>query len=278
MTPFWGELLGTMILVLFGAGVCAGANLTKSFAKDAGWIVITAAWGMAVTLGVFAVGSISGAHLNPAVTIGLAWTGDFAWADVPGYITAQMIGAIIGATIIYLQYLPHWRATEDPGAKLGVFATGPAIPHTFSNLLSETIGTFVLLLGLQFIGANEFTEGLNPIAVGLLIFAIGMSMGGTTGYAINPARDLGPRIAHAILPIAGKGPSNWGYAWIPVAGPILGGSLGALFHKAAFNGSMTTEFWIVLGVTVVVFAIAYVMSPKDRDAIRASESPTKAKL
>ncbi len=279
MTPFWGEVLGTMILIIIGAGVCAGANLTKSYAKDAGWIVITLAWGLGVTLGVFAVGSISGAHLNPAVTIGLAFAGAFDWNQVPSYLAAQMIGAILGAAIIYLQYLPHWRATEDPGTKLGVFATGPAIPHTFSNLLSEIIGTFVLLLGLQFIGANQFTEGLNPIAVGLLIVAIGMALGGTTGYAINPARDLGPRIAHAILPIAGKGPSNWGYAWVPVVGPILGGSLGALFHKVVFNGEMTNTFWFVLAATVVVLLIALAMSPKNQDAaIQAAEEPTKARL
>ncbi len=279
MTPFWAELVGTMILIVFGAGVCAGANLTKSYAKDAGWIVITLAWGLGVTLGVFAVGGISGAHLNPAVTFGLAFSGDFAWADVPGYILAQMIGAIIGATIIYLQYLPHWKATEDPGTKLGVFATGPAIPHTFSNLLSEIIGTFILLLGLQFIGANEFTEGLNPIAVGLLIVAIGMALGGTTGYAINPARDLGPRIAHAILPIAGKGPSNWGYAWIPVVGPILGGSLGALFHKAVFNNTLTGAFWGVLAGTIVILVIAYFMTNKDSDqALRQANNPAKARL
>ena len=279
MTPFWGEVLGTMILIIIGAGVCAGANLTKSYAKDAGWIVITLAWGLGVTLGVFAVGSISGAHLNPAVTIGLAFAGAFEWSQVPSYIIAQMIGAILGAAIIYLQYLPHWKATQDPGTKLGVFATGPAIPHTFSNLLSEIIGTFVLLLGLQFIGANQFTEGLNPIAVGLLIVAIGMALGGTTGYAINPARDLGPRIAHAILPIAGKGPSNWGYAWIPVVGPILGGSLGALFHQAVFNGEMTMTFWLVLAATVVVLVIAMAMSPKDQDAaIHAADEPTKARL
>lgn len=263
MSPFWGEVLGTMILILFGAGVCAGANLTKSYAKDAGWVVISIAWGLGVTLGVYAVGSISGAHLNPAVTVGLAWTGDFAWNDVPLYILGQLIGAFLGACIIFLQYLPHWKETKDPGAKLGVFSTGPAIPHTFSNLLSEIIGTFVLLLGLQFIGAGQFTEGLNPIAVGLLIVAIGMAFGGTTGYAINPARDLGPRIAHAVLPIAGKGSSNWKYSWIPVVGPLLGGSLGALFHKAVFNNAMTTEFWIVLVVTVIVLGIAYFMSPRN---------------
>lgn len=279
MTPFWAEVVGTMILIIIGAGVCAGANLTKSYAKDAGWIVITIAWGLGVTLGVFAVGGISGAHLNPAVTLGLAFSGDFAWAQVPEFILAQMIGAILGAAIIYLQYLPHWKATEDPGTKLGVFATGPAIPHTFSNLLSEILGTFVLLLGLQFIGANEFTEGLNPIAVGLLIVAIGMAMGGTTGYAINPARDLGPRIAHAILPIAGKGPSNWGYAWIPVVGPLLGGSLGALFHKAVFNNEMTGMFWTVLAATIVFLAIAYMMTNKDSEQqLQEANNPAKARL
>lgn len=262
MSAFWGEVLGTMILIVFGAGVCAGANLTKSYAKNGGWIVITAAWGMGVTLGVYAVGSISGAHLNPAVTIALAFTGDFPWSQVPAYIIAQMIGAILGAALIYLQYLPHWKETADPGTKLGVFSTGPAIPHSFSNLLSEIIGTFILLLGLQFIGANEFTEGLNPIAVGVLIIAIGMSLGGTTGYAINPARDLGPRIAHAILPIAGKGSSNWGYSWIPVVGPILGGSFGALFYKAVFKQSMTPAFWIVLIALIVILIISYYMSPK----------------
>ena len=279
MTPFWAEVVGTMILIIIGAGVCAGANLTKSYAKDAGWIVITIAWGLGVTLGVFAVGGISGAHLNPAVTVGLAFSGDFAWGQVPEFILAQMIGAILGAAIIYLQYLPHWKATEDPGTKLGVFATGPAIPHTFSNLLSEILGTFVLLLGLQFIGANEFTEGLNPIAVGLLIVAIGMAMGGTTGYAINPARDLGPRIAHAILPIAGKGPSNWGYAWIPVVGPLLGGSLGALFHKAVFNNEMTGMFWTVLAATIVFLAIAYMMTNKDSEQqLQEANNPAKARL
>lgn len=267
MSAFWGEVLGTMILIVFGAGVCAGANLTKSYAKNGGWIVITAAWGMGVTLGVYAVGSISGAHLNPAVTIALAFTGDFYWSQVPGYIFAQMLGAFLGAALIFLQYLPHWKETHDSGAKLGVFSTGPAIPHSFSNLLSEIIGTFILLLGLQFIGANEFTEGLNPIAVGVLIIAIGMSLGGTTGYAINPARDLGPRIAHAVLPIAGKGSSNWGYAWIPVVGPILGGSLGALFYKATFGQTVTPAFWIVLIVTIVILIISYYISPRRQRVI-----------
>ncbi|MGE7767801.1 MIP/aquaporin family protein [Peribacillus sp. NPDC096540] len=270
MTPFWGEVVGTMILILFGAGIGAGSSLKGSYAKDAGWIVITIAWGLAVTMGVFAVGSISGAHLNPAVTVALAINGDFPWADVPGYIMAQMIGAIIGATLVFLHYLPHWKATEDPGTKLGVFSTSPAIPHTFSNLLSEMIGTFILVLGLLFIGAGEFTEGLNPFAVGLLIVVIGMSLGGTTGYAINPARDLGPRIAHFLLPIPGKGKSNWGYAWIPVVGPIVGGALGAVFYKAVFLGELTTAFWAVLGASLIILVLAYTFGKKQSSELDIS--------
>ena len=262
MTPFVGEMIGTMILIVFGAGIGAGSSLKKSYSNNAGWIVITVAWGLAVTMGVFAVGSVSGAHLNPAVTIALALNGDFPWSDVPSYILAQMLGAILGSVLIYLHYLPHWKETEDPATKLGVFATSPAIPHTFSNLLSEIIGTFILVLGLLFIGANKFTEGLNPLAVGLLIVVIGMSLGGTTGYAINPARDLGPRIAHFLLPISGKGSSNWGYSWIPVVGPLLGGCLGAVFYKVVFLGKATGSLWIVLGISVVVLLLSFVTSKK----------------
>ncbi|MEH7093505.1 MIP/aquaporin family protein [Neobacillus vireti] len=262
MTPFVGEMIGTMILIVFGTGIGAGSSLKKSYSNNAGWIVITVAWGLAVTMGVFAVGSVSGAHLNPAVTIALALNGDFPWSDVPSYILAQMFGAILGSVLIYLHYLPHWKETDDPATKLGVFATSPAISHTFSNLLSEMIGTFILVLGLLFIGANKFTEGLNPLAVGLLIVVIGMSLGGTTGYAINPARDLGPRIAHFLLPISGKGSSNWGYSWIPVVGPLLGGSLGAVFYKTVFLGKATGSLWIVLGISVVVLLLSFVTSKK----------------
>lgn len=262
MTPFWGEVIGTMILIMFGAGIGAGNSLKGSFSNNAGWIVITIAWGLGVTMGVFAVGSFSGAHLNPAVTIAFAITGDFPWADVPGYIAAQLIGAMLGAMLVFFHYLPHWKVTEDPAAKLGVFSTSPAIPHTFSNVLSEMIGTFVLVLGLLFIGANEFSEGLNPFAVGLLIVGIGMAFGGTTGYAINPARDLGPRIAHFLLPIPGKGKSNWGYAWVPVVGPIAGGALGAVFYQAAYLGEIRPAFWIVLAASAVLLAASYIFGKK----------------
>ncbi|OAJ74169.1 aquaporin [Brevibacillus sp. SKDU10] len=234
MSPFVGELVGTMLLIILGGGVVGGVVLNKSKAQNSGWIVITIGWGLAVTMGAYAVGGISGAHLNPALTIALATIDRFAWADVPLYIVAQMIGAFLGAVIVWLHYLPHWKQTEDKGAKLAVFATDPAIPNTLGNLLSEIIGTFILVFGILAIGANKFVDGLNPFVVGLLIISIGVSLGGTTGYAINPARDLGPRLAHFLLPIAGKGTSNWSYAWIPVVGPIIGGVLAALFYKIVF--------------------------------------------
>ncbi|MGD8190584.1 MIP/aquaporin family protein [Brevibacillus ginsengisoli] len=258
MSAFWGEVVGTAILILLGGGVCAGVSLKKSFANSSGWIVITMGWGLAVAVAAYSVGSFSGAHLNPALTLGLAFMGSFPWEKVPSYILGQFIGAMIGATLVYLHYLPHWKETEDAGTKLGVFATGPAIPNVFTNLLSEIIGTFVLVVGILAIGANKFTDGLNPFIVGFLIISIGLSLGGTTGYAINPARDLGPRLAHFFLPIPGKGSSNWGYAWIPVVGPILGGSFGGLFYKAVFKGEATSSLWVVLAVMVVVLLIAYV--------------------
>lgn len=273
MTAFLGELVGTMILIIFGAGVVGGVVLKKSKAEGAGWIVITIGWGLAVAIGVYAVGHISGAHLNPAVTVGLASIGEFAWAEVPMYVLAQMVGAIIGAAIVYFHYLPHWKETEDQGAKLAVFATAPAIRHPLSNLTSEIIGTFVLLLGILAIGANEFTEGLNPLIVGALIIAIGMSLGGTTGYAINPARDLGPRIAHFFLPIPGKGKSNWSYAWIPVVGPIIGGSFGALFYRQVFEGTNSFAFWIVGAIVLAVLLGAQYSIRKEESKISKQARP-----
>lgn len=272
MTAFWGEVVGTMILILLGCGVGAGMSLNKTYSNGGGWIVTTLAWGLGVTLGVYAVGNFSGAHLNPAVTVSFAIIGDFPWKDVPGYIAAQLIGAVLGATLVWLHYLPHWKATSDQGTKLGVFSTSPAIPHTFSNLLSEIIGTFILLLGLLFIGANDFSEGLNPMAVGLLIVAIGMSLGGTTGYAINPARDLGPRIAHFILPIAGKGDSNWKYAWVPVIGPLLGGGLAAVFYKMVFEGETSPFYWGVIGAVVLILVLTAMFGrkPANVDSARLS--------
>ncbi len=228
MTPFVAEIIGTALLVLLGDGVVANVLLSRTKGNDSGWVVITIGWGLAVFVAVFAVAAVSGAHINPAVTIGLAAAGKFAWASVPGYIAAQMIGALIGATLVWLHYKPHFAETEDASLKLAVFATGPAIRTSFWNLVSETIGTFVLVFGVLHIAAPEVGLGaLDALPVGLLVLVIGMALGGTTGYAINPARDLGPRIAHFLLPIAGKGDSDWSYAWIPVAGPILGGLIAA---------------------------------------------------
>lgn len=265
MTAFLGELIGTMILIIFGGGVVGGVVLNKSKAQNSGWIVITLGWGFAVAFGVYAVGSVSGAHLNPAVTIGLASIGEFSWVAVPGYIVAQLTGALIGATIVWLYYYPHWNATEDKAAKLAVFSTDPAIPHKPANLISEVLGTAILMFGLLSIGANEFTEGLNPIIVGFFITAIGLSLGGTTGYAINPARDLGPRLAHALLPIAGKGSSNWGYAWIPVIGPVIGGIAGAQFHKAVFIGGSFRALLILIAILFVTVVFVR-LSPSNKGA------------
>lgn len=258
MNPFLGELLGTMLLIILGEGVVAGVVLNKTKSQNSGWIVITIAWGLAVAMAIYAVGKISGAHLNPAVTFGLASIGAFPWKDVPAYIAAQLIGAFLGATIVFFHYLPHWRVTEDAALKRAVFCTDPAIRHNISNLLSEIIGTFILVMGIMAIGANEFTQGLNPLVVGLLVVSVGMSLGGTTGYAINPARDLGPRIAHFLLPIPGKMDSNWNYAWIPVVGPVIGGVYGALFYNAVFNGQIGKRFLVASVVIVVVMVLAFI--------------------
>ncbi|EOH88301.1 MIP family channel protein [Enterococcus asini ATCC 700915] len=231
-TQVIGEIIGTLILVLLGDGVVAGVSLRKSKAEGAGWVAITLGWGAGVTIGAYAAGYMSFAHLNPAVTIGMAIAGNIGWNMVVPYILGQMIGAILGAILLYIHYYPHWKETEDPAAILGTFATGPAIRSLGANLISEIIGTFMLVFALLAFGMNKFGEGLNPIAVGILILVIGLSLGGTTGYAINPARDLGPRLAHAFLPIPNKGDSDWGYAWVPVLGPIIGGSLAALLFMA----------------------------------------------
>lgn len=234
MSAFMAELFGTMILILLGDGVVATVALKKSKGENAGWMVVTTGWAIAVAIPVYIFGPFSGAHFNPAVTIGFAAIGQFAWADVPMYIVAQLIGGILGATLVWLAYLPHWKETEDKAAKLGVFCTAPAIRDNTSNLITEIIGTFFLVFGILGVANTKMADGVAPIVVGLIILAAGLSLGGPTGYAINPARDLGPRIAHAILPISGKGDSDWGYAWIPVVGPIIGGLIGALFFSIIF--------------------------------------------
>jgi glycerol uptake facilitator len=244
MQSLLAEAIGTMILLLLGNGVVANVVLTRSKGENSGWIVIATGWGIAVAVAVYAVGRISGAHLNPAVTIGLAAIGSFAWADVPGYVAAQLAGAFTGAVLAWLTYLPHWGATADSNNKLGVFATGPAIRQPAANLVTEIVGTAVLLFGVLAIAGNAqtltrpgdvdlslvFSRGLQPLLVGILVLGIGVSLGGPTGYAINPARDLGPRLAHAVLPIPGKRDYDWSYAWIPIVGPIIGGVIGAALY------------------------------------------------
>ncbi len=237
MTPFVAEIVGTALLLLLGDGVVANVVLKGTKGANSGWIVITLGWGMAVFLAVFVVGAFSGAHINPAVTLGLAVAGKFPWADVPLYLAAQFIGGALGAFLVWLHYRDHFAATADKDLKLAVFCTGPAIRSTVSNVVSEVIGTFVLVFAVLYLAAPNIggpggsvggLGALDALPVGLVVLVIGLALGGTTGYAINPARDLSPRLMHALLPIPGKRDSDWGYAWIPVVGPFVGGALAAL--------------------------------------------------
>jgi glycerol uptake facilitator protein len=254
MQAYLAELVGTALLILLGNGVVANVVLPRTKGSGAGWIVISFGWGMAVFVAVWCVGPISGAHINPAVTVGLALAGKFDWSLAPGYIFAQLLGALVGAALVFVFYRDHYFASKDADAKLATFATGPALRNPPSNLFSEAIGTFVLVFAvllaadpsIEVIGGpttvpdNNMKIGLGTLGalpVGLLVLAIGLSLGGTTGYAINPARDLGPRIAHALLPVPEKRDSDWPYAWIPVIGPLIGAALAVgvwqlLLHQA----------------------------------------------
>jgi len=244
MDIFLAELIGTALLIILGDGVVANVVLARTKGNNSGWMVIATGWGLAVALAVYCVGRISGAHINPAVSVGLWAIGQLETALLPTYIGAQLLGAFLGAVVVWIGYRPHWGVTGNQAAKLGVFCTAPEVPgRRGANLVTEVIGTAVLVFGVLAIAANAaelsgeidlsavFSTGINPLLVGFLVWGIGLSLGGPTGYAINPARDLGPRIAHAVLPIPGKGGSDWAYAWVPVVGPLLGGVLGALtFH------------------------------------------------
>ena len=235
MTPFLAELIGTGTLVLLGNGVVANVVLTDTKGHNSGWIVITTGWALAVYVGVVIATPYSGAHLNPAVTIAMAISGKLAWASVMPYIIAQMLGAMAGAFLVWLMYRDHFNRTSDPGLQLAAFSTQPSIPHNLANLISEAIGTFVLVFTVFYITGGEIIESKTHIGLGsigalpvaLLVWSIGLSLGGTTGYAINPARDLGPRIMHFLLPMKHKKSSNWAYSWIPVVGPIVGALLAA---------------------------------------------------
>ena len=233
MLPYIAEFLGTVLLIILGDGVVANVTLNKSGMKGAGSIQITLAWGLAVMVPAFIFGAASGAHFNPALTIALAIDGSLAWGLVPGYIAAQFAGAIVGAVIVYLMFKDQFDATEDPGTKLGVFSTGPSIPNLPRNIFCEAVATFVLVFAIKGIGqVDGIAGGLSNILVFGIIVSIGMSLGGLTGYALNPARDIGPRIAHAFLPIKGKGSSNWGYAIVPLVGPIIGAIVAVLLYAA----------------------------------------------
>ncbi len=226
MTPFFGELIGTGLLVLLGQTVVSNVVLQKSKGYNSGWIVISFGWAMAVFVGVFCSASASKAYLNPAITLAFAYMGKLPWDQVPVYIAAEMLGAMLGSLLAWLCFRPHFAATPDADAKLGVFCTAPAIRSPFDNLITEVIATFILMLGVLYIAAPSSSLGaLDALPVGLLVLAIGLGPGGPTGYAINPARDLGPRIMHAILPIPGKRDSDWAYSWVPILGPILGALL-----------------------------------------------------
>lgn len=227
----FGEFLGTALLVLLGNGVVAGVVLPKTKNHASGWIVIATGWGIAVAVAAFISGKIAPAHLNPAVSLAFAMKGTIAWLTAIVYSLAQMLGAMLGSVLVFLQFRPHYVAADNPADILGTFATGPAIRDNSSNLLSEIFGTFVLVLGILAFGLYDMPAGLGTLCVGLLVIGIGLSLGGTTGYAINPARDLGPRLIHAILPIKNKGDSDWSYAWIPVVGPMIGAALAVLLFQ-----------------------------------------------
>jgi glycerol uptake facilitator protein len=238
MSPFIAELIGTMLMLLLGNGVVANVVLKDTKGNGSGWMVITTAWGLAVFVGVVVAGPYSGAHLNPAVTIGLAIAGKFAWAKVLPYILAQFLGAFISSFLVWIMYYDHFKRTKDPAAILSVFCTGPAVRNYFSNIASEIIGAFVLLFVIFHIIGAELTPTKIPIGLGsvgalpvaFLVWVIGLSLGGTTGYAINPVRDLGPRIMHALLPIENKGKSDWAYSWIPIIGPLIGVTIAAIVY------------------------------------------------
>lgn len=264
MPSYIAELIGTAVMILFGGGVVANVVLNKSKAADGGWIVIIMGWGFAVMLAIYAVGQYSGGHFNPAVTVGLAIANKFPWLHVLGYIIAQVLGAMLGAFLVWIHFKPHFAVTENAVAKRDIFCTTPAIEDYPANLVSEILGTAVLIFCILFIGINEFTGGLQPVVVGFLIMAIGLSLGGTTGYAINPARDFGPRLMHALMPIAGKTDSNWCYAFVPILGPMVGTIIGTalygIFYRTGADNAMSlwgSIVWLMIGCILCFYALRY---------------------
>lgn len=255
MNVFLAEFIGVTILIFIGCGVLAGNSLKESRTYKVGSVAINLAWGFAVTLAIYAVGDISGAHLNPAFTIAKALNGSFEWKLVPGYIVAQLLGAMFGSLLVYFQFLPHWEKVNNPEVKLNIFVTSPAIKNNFTNFISEYLITFILIFSLLVLDRNSFVDGLKPIVVGGLIFALGVSFGGVTGAALNPARDFGPRLAYLLLPIPGKGSSNFKYGWIPVLAPTLGGSTGAMINLALYDNIIDFRVLGIISMTLITFII-----------------------
>lgn len=255
MNVFFAEFIGTAILIFIGCGVLAGNSLNKSGTFKIGAVGINMAWGIGVAIAIYAVGDISGAHLNPAITISKALNKSIKWSLVPGYILSQVLGAMFGSLLVYLQFLPHWEKTKDADVKLNIFATSPSIDNTFANFISEYLITFILIFILLVLDKNTFVDGLKPMVIGGLIFTLGASFGGVTGTAINPARDLGPRLAHYLLPIPGKRDSNFKYAWIPVVAPILGGITGTMLNLALYEGIVDFRILLSLLVSVIILVI-----------------------
>lgn len=253
------EFFGTMVLMIFASGIVANVVLKGTKGRNSGWIAIAFGTGLGVAIAVYSINYISGAHINPAVTLALMVNGDLAIVDGLSYMAAQFVGAGIGSTLVFYAFYPHFQAEENPNLKLAVFATGPAMRHTPSNFFSEVIGTFMLLFGIQaFLSdGNGIGEDLFPLLVGILVVVIGLTLGGTSGFAINPARDLGPRIAHFLLPIPGKGDSDWNYSWIPIVGPFVGGALGLLAYRVLFEGAEIGALLIILAVFVVIQAATF---------------------
>ena len=255
MNVFLAEFIGVTILIFIGCGVLAGNSLKESRTYKVGSVAINLAWGFAVTLAIYAVGDISGAHLNPAFTIAKALNGSFEWKLVPGYIVAQLLGAMFGSLLVYFQFLPHWEKVNNPEVKLNIFVTSPAIKNNFTNFISEYLITFILIFSLLVLDRNSFVDGLKPIVVGGLIFTLGVSFGGVTGAALNPARDFGPRLAYLLLPIPGKGSSNFKYGWIPVLAPTLGGSTGAMINLALYDNIIDFRVLGIISMTLITFII-----------------------
>lgn len=275
MNVYLAEFIGVTILIFFGCGVLAGNALKTSGSYGAGNVAINIAWGCTVAMVIFCFGNISGAHINPAITIMNAVMGNFEWSMVPGYIAAQVAGGAFGSLLVYLQFIDHWEKTDDPKAKLTIFATAPSIKNNVANFFSEYIVTFALAFCILGMDTNEFLSGLKPLATGCLIFLVGTSFGGVTGAALNPARDLGPRLAHFLLPIAGKGTSDFKYAWIPVLGPIMGATTAGLVHNALYNGIVDYKIFAAIATTIAIFVGTKLLSKNNSTSNSTEESIEK---